>query len=209
VAAALFARLAPAWQAALNAGIGAYLASDAVPIGAVVTDVAGEILSVGANDAESSPLAHAETRALRDLPRAADDTGAILFTTLEPCPMCVGAIRLARLSRAHYAARDPAAGSLDLLQADELMRDLGCESVGPDDEVMEAVIVALVTESRQRRGQLRWRAEWLAYHRHAVRVGIRLAERGARADWISRSASAAEVFDAAALILGGRTAAAG
>jgi len=209
VAAAHFARLAPAWQAAFAAGINAYLASDAVPVGAVLTDVAGEILAVGANNAGSSPLAHAETRVLSALPQAADDTGAILFTTLEPCPMCVGAIRLARLSRVHYAARDPAAGSLDLLQASEFMRDLGCEIVGPDDDVMEAVMVALVTESRQRRGQLRWRAEWLAYHRHAVQVGIRLAESGARADWIGRSVSAAGVFDATAVILRGRSPAAG
>jgi hypothetical protein len=89
------------------------------------------------------------------------------------------------------------------------MRDLRCEIVGPDNDVMEAVIVALVTESRQRRGPLRWRAEWRAYRRNAVQVGITLAESGARADWISRSASAADVFDAIALVIRGRSAAAG
>lgn len=197
-----FARLTPLWQAAFSAGIGAYLPSDAAPIGAALANSAGEILGVSANDAETSPLAHAEIRLLSRLSRAMDDAGASLYTTLEPCPMCVGAIRLARLHRVHYAARDPAAGSVHLLGASNFMRDLRCELLGPGDEVMEAVTVALVTESRHRRRQSRWRAQWLAYHRRGVEVGIELAERGARADWVRRSATAAEVYETTARALG-------
>ena len=165
----LFARLTPTWQAAFSAGIGAYLTSDAAPIGAVLTNSAGEFLGVSANDAETRPQAHAEIRLLSKLSRATYDAGTSLYTTPEPCPMCVGAIRLARLHRVHYAARDPAAGSVHLLGASHFMRDLRCKLLGPGDEVMEAVTVALVTESRHRRRQSRWRAQWLAYHRRGSR----------------------------------------
>jgi len=67
---------------------------------------------------------------------------------------------------------------------------------------MEAITVALVTESRHRRRQSRWRAQWLAYHRRGVEVGIELAERGAHADWVRRSATAAEVYETTARALG-------
>jgi tRNA(adenine34) deaminase len=86
-----------------------------VPVGAVV--VRGEELLASAhNERETTkdPTAHAELLAIR---RAAHElggwrlTGCILYVTLEPCPMCAGALHAARIDRLVYAAPDPKAGA--------------------------------------------------------------------------------------------------
>ena len=90
-----------------------------VPIGAVVAK-GGKILAVAHNERETTkdPTAHAELLALR---RAAAQTkswrltGCTLYTTLEPCPMCAGALHAARISRLVYAAPDPKAGAAGTL----------------------------------------------------------------------------------------------
>ena len=87
-----------------------------VPVGAVV--VRGEeILSCGRNrrEGEHSALAHAEVEAIRAACEAIGDwrlTGCELFVTLEPCPMCAGAILNARLDRVVYGAADRDAGAV-------------------------------------------------------------------------------------------------
>ncbi len=85
-----------------------------VPIGAVVVKN-GEIIGRGHNLRETSldPTAHAEMLALRE---ASKHLGAWrlsdcdLYVTLEPCPMCAGAILQGRIRRVIYAASDPKAG---------------------------------------------------------------------------------------------------
>jgi tRNA(adenine34) deaminase len=97
-----------------------------VPVGAVVVRD-GEIIGTGFNQPIGlhDPTAHAEVMALRDAARRSANyrlTGSTLYVTLEPCPMCAGAIVHARVARVVYAARDPrsgAAGSrFDLLPSD-------------------------------------------------------------------------------------------
>jgi len=84
-------------------------------VGAVVVR-AGEVIGRGANARESTkdPTAHAELVALRQASRVLgswrlDD--ATLYVTLEPCPMCAGALVMARLRRLVFGASDPKAGS--------------------------------------------------------------------------------------------------
>ena len=94
--------------------------SDDVPIGALVADADGAVLSTGHNlrEAESDPTAHAEVVAMR---AAARDRGAwrldgcTLVVTLEPCTMCAGAIVLSRLDRVVFGAYDPKAGAVGSL----------------------------------------------------------------------------------------------
>jgi len=86
-----------------------------VPVGAVVV-LAGVVIGEGWNRpiAASDPSAHAEILALRDAAQRMGNyrlTGASLYATLEPCPMCAGAMVHARLSRLIYGATDPLAGS--------------------------------------------------------------------------------------------------
>ena len=85
-------------------------AAGEVPVGAVLVSM-GEEQGAGANAPISTcdPSAHAEIRALRAAGRRAGNyrlPGCTLYTTLEPCPMCAGAIVHARVSRLVYAARD-------------------------------------------------------------------------------------------------------
>ena len=85
-----------------------------VPVGAVV--VRGEtVIGRGGNApiAGSDPTAHAEIAALRDAARTLGNyrlTGCELFTTLEPCAMCAGAMFHARIARVVFGAHDPKSG---------------------------------------------------------------------------------------------------
>lgn len=110
-------------QRALALALAAEAAGE-VPVGAVLVrdgQVLGEAGNgpIGAHD----PSAHAEIRALRAAGLAAGNyrlPGSTLYVTLEPCPMCAGALVHARVERVVYAAADPrtgAAGSVyDLLR---------------------------------------------------------------------------------------------
>jgi tRNA(adenine34) deaminase len=85
-----------------------------VPVGAVVAR-GEEVLAVTANQREAAndPTAHAELLAIREAARTLGAwrlTGCTLYTTLEPCPMCVGAAHAARIDRLVYATPDPKAG---------------------------------------------------------------------------------------------------
>jgi tRNA(adenine34) deaminase len=91
-----------------------------VPIGAVVL-VEGRVVARRHNQREQlgDPTAHAEILALRDAAAAAGDgwrlTGATLVVTLEPCPMCAGALVAARVRRLVFGAFDPKAGAASTL----------------------------------------------------------------------------------------------
>jgi len=90
-------------------------ARDEVPIGAVIVRD-GLVLGRGYNLREKSldPTSHAEMTAIRRAAKKAANwrlLGATLYVTLEPCPMCMGAILLARLERVVFGCHDPKAGA--------------------------------------------------------------------------------------------------
>lgn len=85
-----------------------------VPIGAVVVRD-GEILGRGHNrrEIDGDPLAHAEILAIRQAASRMGGwrlSGATMYVTLEPCPMCAGALVNSRVQRLVYGAADPKAG---------------------------------------------------------------------------------------------------
>lgn len=87
-----------------------------VPVGAVVVDPSGEVVASEHNRREelSDPTAHAELLAIREAARRLRDwrlTGHTLYVTLEPCPMCAGALVWSRVDRIVYGAADPKAGA--------------------------------------------------------------------------------------------------
>lgn len=99
-----------------------------VPVGAVLVKE-GQLVAEGWNlpISHNDPTAHAEIQALRAGGKALHNyrlTGTTLYVTLEPCPMCAGAIVHARVARVVFAATDPrtgAAGSVyNILQSNEL-----------------------------------------------------------------------------------------
>jgi tRNA(adenine34) deaminase len=89
--------------------------SGEAPIGAVLIQD-GELIAAAGNQRERSadPTAHAEMLAMREAARALGGwriPDSVLYVTLEPCPMCAGAIVLARIPRVVYGAADPKAGA--------------------------------------------------------------------------------------------------
>ncbi|MEM8947084.1 MAG: tRNA adenosine(34) deaminase TadA [Planctomycetota bacterium] len=97
----------------------AALASDEVPVGAVIVRE-GQVIAAAHNGREQlrDPTAHAEMVAITQAAAALNSwrlEGCTLYVTLEPCPMCAGAILQARISRVVYGAKDPKAGAVDSL----------------------------------------------------------------------------------------------
>ena len=101
-------------EAALELAQEAYVRGE-VPIGAVLVRD-GEILARNHNRREElkDATAHAEILVLREAGRLIGGwrlTGTTLYVTLEPCPMCAGALVQARVTRLVYGARDPKGGA--------------------------------------------------------------------------------------------------
>ncbi len=91
-------------------------AAGEVPVGCVITDEAGTIIGTGRNRREETH--HADAHAEIEAIRAACDAlgtwrleGCTLYVTLEPCPMCAGAIVNARIPKIVYGAKEPNFGS--------------------------------------------------------------------------------------------------
>ncbi len=87
-----------------------------VPVGAVVVDENGEIVGEGFNRREElqSPTAHAELLAIEQAAKRLGKrrlTGCTIYVTLEPCPMCAGAVMNAQLKRVVYGAFDEKNGA--------------------------------------------------------------------------------------------------
>ncbi len=90
--------------------------SGEVPVGAVLVSAEGKILAEAFNRPISlcDPTAHAEIIALREGARQLKNyrlLGTTLYVTLEPCPMCAGALVYARVRRLVFGAFDPKAGA--------------------------------------------------------------------------------------------------
>lgn len=88
-----------------------------VPIGTCIV-AEGEILAVAGNRTitDQDPTAHAEIVALREAARKAGNyrlTNAVVYSTIEPCVMCAGALIQARVKRLVYGARDERAGAVE------------------------------------------------------------------------------------------------
>lgn len=87
-----------------------------VPVGCVISDSEGRIIGQGRNRRQEvrDATAHAELEAIRQACAALGDwrlEGCTLTVTLEPCPMCTGAIINARIPRVVFGAREPLSGS--------------------------------------------------------------------------------------------------
>lgn len=103
---------------ALDAARAAELIGE-VPIGAVVV-FDGAVVATGFNrrEIDADPTAHAELLAVREAARVLGRwrlEGCTVYVTLEPCPMCAGALHAARVDRCVYGAVDPKAGALGTL----------------------------------------------------------------------------------------------
>ena len=93
--------------------------NEEVPIGVVITDPDGKIVTKSVNQKEKlfDPCGHAEVLALTEAGKLKKNwrlEGHTLYTTLEPCPMCLGAMVQARIKCLVFGAYDPKGGSISL-----------------------------------------------------------------------------------------------
>lgn len=88
-----------------------------VPVGALIVDAGGNLIAAAENrrERDKDPTAHAEILALRAAGQALQSwhlNSCTLYVTLEPCPMCAGAIVLARVGLLVYGVDDPKTGAI-------------------------------------------------------------------------------------------------
>ena len=134
------------------------LATEDVPVGAVVV-LGGEIIGRGRNQREAlaDPTAHAEMLALQQAARHLSSwrlIDAVLYVTLEPCIMCMGAAVLGRIAGLVYGCRDPKAGAcgsqFDILGAQRLNHTFPVVS-GVCEAEASALLTTFFRQLRQRR----------------------------------------------------------
>ncbi len=201
--------LSDPWRACVEEAWAAYCGGS-VPVGAVVTDANGRILAQAHNTTferdgrvspeQISPLAHAEVNVLSALDHTGfDPHPCILYTSTEPCPLCLGALYMSGVRELRYAGRDPYAGSVNLLGTTPYLSRKPIRIVHPESAVLETVVTALATEFALRVG---FRAEvpaWLEAWRAVLPVGVTLGHKVFASRWLvercDRGAPAAEVVD--------------
>ena len=110
-----------------------------VPVGCVIVDSEGKIIGRGRNRRVESAdaTAHAEVEAIRQACAHIGDwrlSDCTMYVTLEPCPMCTGAIINARIPRLVFGAREPVSGSCGSVI------DLFCENYGHSPAVYSGVL---------------------------------------------------------------------
>jgi tRNA(Arg) A34 adenosine deaminase TadA len=160
-----WSRLLEHWRCAFRQAWAVYVAGT-IPVGVVVVDPHGVIAAEGRNrifDADAAPpgqlagswLAHAELNAIVQIDTALSTTteGWAVYTTLEPCPMCAGAITVAFRGRitVGYASGDPSAGGLRGLMATDIgrRRQWQIEKLsGPFAVFAELLIAVYAVEAR-------------------------------------------------------------
>lgn len=145
--------LGDAWRVAFELAWEAYTVPT-VPVGAVVVDGDGRLVSTGRNrifereapsgELANTWLAHAEVNALATLPPERYPHHA-LYTTLEPCFLCLGATLLSTVETVHFAAFDPigaAAGHADTIR----LRSRKVHLEGPRGDALDRFSALLVAE---------------------------------------------------------------
>jgi tRNA(adenine34) deaminase len=216
----LWAALAPALQAAVEEAWSAYCGGS-LPIGAVIADTHGRVLVRGRNciyepqpDGGSAPmpvlhghpLAHAEINALVALDYAgagADVRSCVLYTTQEPCPLCVGALVMSGVRELRYAARDTYGGAASWLASPlPLVSGRRIRVVEPEHPALEAILMALRVEFLLRRVADEERGVLLAeVLPHAAHLAEALHESGELGRLCAREATAGEMVRRLAALL--------
>jgi tRNA(Arg) A34 adenosine deaminase TadA len=191
------------WQVCIEEAWTAYC-SGSMPIGAVVVDANGAITGRGRNrimdempdgalasqNIPTNPLtvvhhelAHAELNALLSFqfPDSNDTSHGdlrqwALYTLIEPCPLCMGAFYMSGLRNLYYAARDPHAGSVNMLGTTPYLSHKPIQVFGPSDN-LEPISIALSVDAVLQDSSAERSEFLLAAWRKASPRGVSLGER--------------------------------
>lgn len=203
----LWQTLSLPWQTAVSQAWEAYCAGS-LPIGAVIVDENGRIVAQGRNSIHEtqsalplngSRLAHAEMNALVSLSQSGIEAErCTLYSSMEPCVMCLGAIRMMRIKAVWFASPDPFAGGASLVETAPYQA-LGALPVQPTaNQALADVLLVLMVDAMLRTG----RGGWVDFVETAVpqlnpaiRLGRYFFNSGALWQLGQQSASAAEMLD--------------
>lgn len=197
----LWEGLSAPWRACIAQAWTAYRFGS-LPIGVVIVDAAGAVISRGRNmgfhtDPAShalakSMIAHAELVALGKLKRPINLRQSVLYCSTEPCAMCTGAIRLARVGELRFASSDPHAGGTNLLGASTYMRGHLGRVVGPESELLDQLLAALLIERviGWREAGAQWAGHWARAKPRAMAFARYLSTRGLAAQLAKQGAPA-------------------
>ncbi len=142
------------WQACIEEAWAAFCVGS-FPIGAVIVDADGKILARGRNHLRDSDnhsdtivnnqLAHAEINALLKINHFPKSVlhKATLFTTLEPCPLCMGALYMSAVRNLSFAAWDVYGGSSNLLGKTPYLTVKPIKIHPPTDALLEKIMVTI------------------------------------------------------------------
>ena len=181
--------LSEPWQAALEMAWEGYCAGT-LPIGAAVADHEGKVLSRGRNRSmdQCAPnkqifgdmLAHAELNALIELQLDQESRhSTALYTTMEPCPLCIGTFYMSSIRTLQYAGRDPLAGSTNLLGTTPYLKRKPIRVIPPFDRGLEIALTGMYAETEiHLRGEEEitdhFFDEWRAVLPEGVELGVAL-----------------------------------
>jgi len=180
----MWTRISEPWQICLEEAWTAYCA-DTFPIGAAIANKNGEILARGRNQIRDNgsgtgivrnhELAHAELNALLSFDSKKIDPTCSLYALLEPCPLCFSAFYMSGMRHLHFAARDPLAGSTNLLNTTPYLMRKPIHVHLPDDHSLETLIIALNIEYSLR--AYKNPGKMLRYWREILPLGVELGEK--------------------------------
>lgn len=199
--------LSKPWQRAFELAWESYK-NNTIPIGAVITNSNGEIISEGRNrifDKKSknalagTDMAHAEMTAMMQLKadEHPDIRSYVLYTTMEPCPMCFGTMLMIHICDLRYGARDGFAGATNLKDKIEYMKKKKMNIVGDYGE-LESFQIILQTSFECIRKHPRLEElldAWREINKYAVEFGKLLYENNYFMEVISHYKAISEIYD--------------
>jgi tRNA(adenine34) deaminase len=181
----MYDSLSKPWQVCVDLAWEAYCAGS-LPIAAVIVDESENIVATGRNRLfetekvepylSNNSLAHAEVNAILALGKTIKPSSCTLYTTTEPCPLCMGALRMAGFVKAVYACRDPWAGSSSMTESVPYLKDknMRVEYLGNED--FENVLAALLLETDHIQGlEGEFFESWFAVMPNAVETARALS----------------------------------
>ncbi len=180
------------WLSTTREALEGYL-DGGFPIAASIV-VDDEIVALAHNRSHDHIIDHAEVRVIRAIGSRDVLSRGVIYTTMEPCPMCTGAIRVAKLKKLVYATSDPAAGDAAHLSDTEFMSFFGCEAVLDDTPNLALFFASLLIECRIRLNKTRWHDHWAARHPEATRIAQTLFEGDYFRRWTDHSASGEDIW---------------
>ncbi len=204
-----FRELDKEWQRVFELSWQSYCEGN-LPIGAIITDDDGNILSVGRNHYITTKrfpnckVDHAETECIQqlDIQKYPDLKSYTLYTSMEPCPMCIGTIIMSNLKRVRVAARDAWAGASDICIKNAYANKKAVEVVFADDFLANMQIAWQGSVELKRNGSdCEVYKSFMEMYPVGASAAYKLYSEGIADKFIDDRATAEQMFDRTAEIL--------